>query len=90
MRPVFAVAARNQREHQRLVRQYFPKGTDFSAVFDAEVEAARDELNGRQGKTLGWMIPSEAMAGFPGSDVAGAIRVRCCFSVDRYRHVTGP
>lgn len=56
-----------------LVRQYFPKGTDFSAVSDAEVEAARDELNGRPRKTLGWMSPAEAMAGLLGSDAAGAI-----------------
>lgn len=90
LRPVFAVAARNQREHEQLVRRYFPKGTDFSAVFDAEVEAVRDELNGRQRKTLGWMIPSEAMAGLLGSGAAGAIRVRCCFFVDRYRHATCP
>ena len=58
-----------------LVRQYFPKGTDFSSVTDAEVEAARDELNGRPRKTLGWMSPAEAMAGLLGSDAAGAITV---------------
>lgn len=56
-----------------LVRQYFPKGTDFSSVTDAEVEAARDELNGRPRKTLGWRSPAEAMAGLLGSDAAGAI-----------------
>ena len=73
-----------------LVRQYFPKGTDFSAVSDAEVEAARDELNGRPRRTLGWMSSSEAMVGLLGSDMAGAIRVRSCFFVDRYRRTICP
>ena len=90
LRPAPAVAARDQREHQRLVRQCFPKGTDFSAVSDAEVEAARGELNGRPRRTLGWMSSSEAMAGLLGSDMAGAIRVRSCFFADRYRRAICP
>ena len=45
-----------------LLRQYFPKGTDFRAVTDAEVEAVQDELNGRPRETLGWRTPAEAFA----------------------------
>lgn len=42
-----------------LLRQYFPKGTDFSRVTDEEVREAQDLLNGRPRKTLGWRTPSE-------------------------------
>ena len=45
-----------------LIRQYFPKGTDFSLVTDDEVRAVQDELNGRPRETLGWMTPAEAIA----------------------------
>ena len=45
-----------------LIRQYFPKGTDFSAVTDEEVRAAQDQLNGRPRETLGWRTPAEAIA----------------------------
>lgn len=45
-----------------LLRQFFPKGTDFSLVGDAEVAEAQDLLNGRPRKTLGWRTPAEAMA----------------------------
>jgi hypothetical protein len=30
-----------------LLRQYFPKGTDFSTLTEAELDAVADELNGR-------------------------------------------
>ena len=45
-----------------LLRQYFPKGTDFSLVTDEEVRAAQDQLNGRPRETLGWRTPAEALA----------------------------
>jgi len=45
-----------------LLRQYFPKGTDFSAVTDGEVRLAQDQLNGRPRETLGWRTPAEALA----------------------------
>ena len=44
-----------------LIRQYFPKGTDFSEVGDDEVRAMQDELNGRPRQTLGWLTPAEAI-----------------------------
>ena len=45
-----------------LLRQFFPRGTDFSRVTDAEVREAQDLLNGRPRKTLGWRTPAEEMA----------------------------
>jgi len=45
-----------------LLRQYFPKGTDFSLVGDDEVRLAQDQLNGRPRETLGWRTPAEALA----------------------------
>ena len=44
-----------------LLRQYFPKGTDFSKVTTRELRAAQRSLNGRPRKTLGWKTPQEAM-----------------------------
>ena len=45
-----------------LLRQFFPKGTDFSRVSDGEVARAQDLLNGRPRKTLGWRTPAEELA----------------------------
>ena len=36
-----------------LLRQYFPKGTDFGAISKAELDAVDDELNDRPRKRLG-------------------------------------
>jgi transposase, IS30 family len=44
-----------------LVRQYFPKGTDFTKVTRAEIKKAQRLLNTRPRKTLGWKTPQEAM-----------------------------
>jgi IS30 family transposase len=45
-----------------LLRQYFPKGTDFTGVTQEELDAVAAELNGRPRQTLGWRSPSEALA----------------------------
>jgi transposase, IS30 family len=37
-----------------LLRQYFPHGTDFAAVTEAELDAVTDELNDRPRKRLGF------------------------------------
>ena len=42
----------------RLLRQYFPKGTDLKATTQDELDAVAAELNERPRKTLGFMTPS--------------------------------
>lgn len=44
-----------------LVREYFPKGTNFHAVSPKEVAAVQDELNQRPRKRLGYRTPSEIL-----------------------------
>lgn len=44
-----------------LIRQYFPKGTNFRKISRAEIKWAQDRLNGRPRKTLKWATPYEAM-----------------------------
>lgn len=43
-----------------LIRQYFPKGTDFSKISVEEIKFAQDELNERPRKVLNWETPKEA------------------------------
>ena len=43
-----------------LLRQYFPKGIDFTKVSLREVRKAERRLNTRPRKTLNWATPSEA------------------------------
>jgi IS30 family transposase len=45
-----------------LLRQYFPKGTDMSALTQEDLDQAADSLNGRPRQTLGWMSPSQKLA----------------------------
>ena len=42
-----------------LIRQYFPKGTDFNLICDDELKSVQDELNNRPRKSLGWQTPKE-------------------------------
>jgi hypothetical protein len=48
------LAARQQREHQRLLRQYFPRGTDLSRFSQAYLNRIARRLNQRPRKTLGF------------------------------------
>jgi len=42
-----------------LIRQYFPKTTDFSKISKNRLKEVQDELNDRPRKTLGWYTPHE-------------------------------
>lgn len=42
-----------------LIRQFFPKKTDFSKISLKEIKRAQDLLNGRPRKVLGWKKPNE-------------------------------
>jgi len=46
-----------------LIRQYFPKKTDFNEVTDAQVQAVMDRLNNRPRKTRGCRSPNELFMG---------------------------
>jgi len=45
-----------------LLRQYFPKGTDFTTVTEHELDAVAHELNDRPRKRLGFYKPTEQIA----------------------------
>ena len=45
-----------------LLRQYFPKGTDFATVSESDLDAVADELNDRPPKRLGFYKPIEKIA----------------------------
>src|ERR687887_166153 len=42
-----------------LVRQYFPKKSDFSKITDRRIEEVVERLNNRPRKTLGYKTPNE-------------------------------
>lgn len=42
-----------------LIRQYFPKGTDFATIPRRKIKAVQDLLNGRPRKVLKWQTPLE-------------------------------
>lgn len=46
--------------HNRLMRRFFPKGTDFGKVSQREIQEAVDFLNHYPRKILGWKMPVEA------------------------------
>lgn len=46
-----------------LIRQYFPKGTDFTLVTDGQVQYVMDQLNNRPRKTRDYKSPSELFMG---------------------------
>lgn len=53
------MAARQQREHERLLRDYFPKGTDLSIHTSVDIARVAAEVNDRPRKTLGWQRPAD-------------------------------
>ena len=54
---------RGLNEHTNgLVREYFPRGTDFRMVTEAQVRAVEDRINHRPRKVLGYHTPAEVFA----------------------------
>lgn len=45
-----------------LIRQYFPRGTDFSKITKNRLKEVQDELNDRPRKILNWRTPHEKFA----------------------------
>jgi len=45
-----------------LLRQYFPKGFDFTTITEADLDTVADELNDRPRKRLDFYKPSERIA----------------------------
>jgi IS30 family transposase len=46
-----------------LIRDYFPKGTDFRTITDEEIVFVERELNERPRKRLGWKSPLQVWSG---------------------------
>lgn len=46
--------------HNRMIRRFFPKGTDFSGVTKKQVAAVQNWMNNYPRKVLDWMTPLEA------------------------------
>ena len=55
---------RGLNEHTNgLVRQYFPKKTDFSTISDDEVALVEEKLNSRPRKVLSFRTPIQMLEG---------------------------
>lgn len=48
--------------HNRMIRRFFPKGTDFSKVTKKQIAELQDWMNRYPRKVLGWMTPEELAA----------------------------
>lgn len=44
-----------------LIRDFYPKGTDFATVTDEEIQSVQDNLNTRIRKTLQWKTPAATL-----------------------------
>jgi IS30 family transposase len=54
-----------------LVRQYFPKGRDFTTITQTEIDQVMERLNHRPRKTLGYQTPNDVFFNLP------AVALRC-------------
>lgn len=45
--------------HNRMIRRWYPKGTDFSRVTKKEIAALQDWMNGYPRKILNWRTPAQ-------------------------------
>lgn len=48
-----------------LLRQYFPKGSDFRKITAKQIKHAKERLNNRPRKLLNWYTPNELFLGIP-------------------------
>ena len=53
-----------------LLRQYFPKGKDFTEITDIQIVAAQERLNHRLRKSLGYKTPFEVFFGTIAKEIA--------------------
>ena len=58
---LFVRAYRNLRTGTRMLRQYFPRGTDLARHSRDDLDAVAHALNSRPRKTLSWKTPAEAL-----------------------------
>ena len=49
-----------RRRRNRMIRRWFPKGTDFGRVTKRQIAAIQDWMNGYPRRILGWKTPLEA------------------------------
>jgi hypothetical protein len=59
LRAAQPVAAAEQREHQRLLREYFPNGADLSILTRDAIDSVADEINRRPRRRHSYLTPSE-------------------------------
>lgn len=56
----YAAWEKGRNENQnRMIRRWFPKGTDFSQVPEEEIQACQEWMNHYPRKSLGWKYPME-------------------------------
>lgn len=48
--------------HNRIIRRWFPKGTDFSRITKKQIRAVQDWMNDYPRKVLGWKCPNDFAA----------------------------
>lgn len=48
--------------HNRMIRRFFPKGTDFAKITEKQIVALQDWMNDYPRKILGWKSPNEMAA----------------------------
>lgn len=48
--------------NNRIIRRFFPKGTDFTKVTKKQVAAVQDWMNNYPRRILGWMTPNQMIA----------------------------